>query len=144
MELHLSDLLRAEGDTQHRTRLPRDRCIQNTHNRQKQVFVKFFIFILHLYLSISFRIRINGVGVFDVISYESDKDPSHFQREDLLSLGKLILSLACKSPTAVNNVNDSLEYIGNQYSIDLKNLVVPISFLRGGGKTKLSKMYFLT
>jgi len=70
------------------------------------------------------------VGVFDVISYESDKDPSHFQREDLLSLGKLILSLACKSPTAVNNVNDSLEYIGNQYSIDLKNLVVPsIHFL---------------
>jgi hypothetical protein len=90
-----------------------------------------YVFMFHthlfLFLFLSFnRIRINGVGVFDVINYESDKDPSHFQREDLLSLGKLILSLACKSPTAVNNLTESLEFIGTQYSPDLKNLVVCI------------------
>lgn len=79
------------------------------------------------------RIRIGSVGIFDVISFEADKDVSHFQREDLLSMGKLILSLACKSPTAVNNMSESLEYIGTQYSPDLKNFVVRIYTLSSTG-----------
>jgi len=75
------------------------------------------------------RLRINCLGIFDVINFEDSqnkKDISHFQQEDLLALGKLIVSLACKSLNAVKNIGESLEYIGAHYSQDLKNFIVRV------------------
>jgi len=70
------------------------------------------------------RIRINGLAVNDVVNFDPSKNNTHHQHEDLLSLGRLLLVLACKSLNAVQNLVKSVEYLTNRYSQDLKNLVV--------------------
>jgi hypothetical protein len=66
------------------------------------------------------RVKLGAVGLLDLVSPESAHDVGHFQREDLLALGKLILSLACRSALALENVSDALEYVTAQYSPDVR------------------------
>lgn len=76
------------------------------------------------------RLRINGCGIFDVLSFDASNSPNamipHFQQEDLTSLGKLILALACYSLQAVQreHIQQSLEYMAMNYSVDLKSLII--------------------
>lgn len=76
------------------------------------------------------RLRINGCGIFDVLSFDASNSPNamipHFQQEDLTSLGKLVLALACYSLQAVQreHIQQSLEYMAVNYSSDLKNLII--------------------
>jgi len=72
------------------------------------------------------RIRINCVGVLDVINFDGGKNVSLYQQEDLFSLGKLILALACRSASAANvqHLQKSIEFISAHYSPDLKNLAI--------------------
>eukprot|EP00027_Filamoeba_sp_ATCC50430_P018522 CAMPEP_0168565566 /NCGR_PEP_ID=MMETSP0413-20121227/13917_1 /TAXON_ID=136452 /ORGANISM="Filamoeba nolandi, Strain NC-AS-23-1" /LENGTH=657 /DNA_ID=CAMNT_0008597453 /DNA_START=148 /DNA_END=2121 /DNA_ORIENTATION=- len=70
------------------------------------------------------RIRLSGVGIHDVVNFDGGKGLVQFQYEDLLSLGHLILCLACKSLGSLQNINKSIEFLGSRYSQDLKNLVV--------------------
>jgi len=70
------------------------------------------------------RIRINCVGVFDLLNYDSANNVKHYQQEDLVGLGKLILSLACKSSMTIQTLPKSLEYVSTNYSSDLKNLLI--------------------
>lgn len=69
-----------------------------------------FAFFPHL-LKGKNRLRINGVGVSDVIHFDPSKIVHH-QLDDLVSLGKLIMCLACRSAAAAQNVQRSLEIIG--------------------------------
>lgn len=69
------------------------------------------------------RVRINGVGVADSVHFDPPKIALQ-QMDDLVSLGKLIICLACKSAAAAQNVQRSLEYIGAHFSADLKNIVI--------------------
>lgn len=46
------------------------------------------------------------------------------QQEDMLALGQLTLVLACKSVSAVQNIPKSVEFVGTQYSQELKNFIV--------------------
>ena len=43
------------------------------------------------------RVRFNDVGVLDVLEFESKKSAADLQREDLVALGRLLLSLACRA-----------------------------------------------
>mmetsp|Transcript_23050 Transcript_23050/g.57729 ORF Transcript_23050/g.57729 Transcript_23050/m.57729 type:complete len:832 (-) Transcript_23050:130-2625(-) len=70
------------------------------------------------------RIRINGVGMLDVLSPEPTKSLAQLQGEDLIALGRLILGMACKSMAAATTLSRSLDYVSSQYSQDLKNLVL--------------------
>jgi len=76
------------------------------------------------------RLRINGCGIFDVLGFDASNSPTamvpHFQQEDLLSLGKLVLALACYSLQAVqrDNIQQSIEFVSHHYSSDLKNLIM--------------------
>jgi len=76
------------------------------------------------------RLRLNCVGVLDILSTESEANNkalvSHYQQEDLVALGKLILALACYSIEAVQreNIHNSLEFLTRNYSNDLKTLVL--------------------
>ncbi|XP_028405015.1 PAN2-PAN3 deadenylation complex subunit pan3-like [Dendronephthya gigantea] len=73
------------------------------------------------------RLRINGCGIFDVLdSNNSTSMVQHYQQEDLVSFGRLILMLACCSLQAVNreNIQQSMEIISLKYSNDLKNLIL--------------------
>jgi len=75
------------------------------------------------------RLRLNCAGILDALTSDSESiSPamiSHYQQEDLVALGKLILALACYSIEAVqrDNVKQSLEFVTRNYSNDLKTLI---------------------
>ena len=77
------------------------------------------------------RLRISGAGIADVIHFDPAKIALQ-QLDDLVSLGKLIMCLACRSAAAAQNVQRSLEVIGSAYSADLKNLIFFL-LSKGGG-----------
>ncbi|KAJ1565039.1 PAB-dependent poly(A)-specific ribonuclease subunit 3, partial [Nowakowskiella sp. JEL0078] len=70
------------------------------------------------------RIRINCVGIFDLITFDGGKNVSLHQQEDLLRFGQLILVLACGSLNAVHNLQKSVDHVGRQYSSDFKNVLL--------------------
>ena len=51
---------------------------------------------------------------------------SHFQQEDLISLGKIVLALSCNSFLAIQreNLQTSMEIVTSTYSSDLRNLIM--------------------
>lgn len=77
------------------------------------------------------RIRINGVGIFDVLTNDSSNaNPrahmQQYQQEDMVSLGRVVLALACNSMTSYQreNLHKSIELVVMNYSNDLKNLIL--------------------
>ncbi|PRD24883.1 UNVERIFIED_CONTAM: pan3 [Trichonephila clavipes] len=76
-------------------------------------------------------LRLNCCGIFDVLTYDPNQHnpkqvASHFQQEDLMAFGKIVLALACNTLTAVkrNNMTSSLELVSRNYSADLRNLIL--------------------
>ncbi|KAK2563253.1 PAN2-PAN3 deadenylation complex subunit Pan3 [Acropora cervicornis] len=99
------------------------------------------------------RLRINGCGIFDVLSFDASNSPNamipHFQQEDLTSLGKLVLALACYSlqavqrehiqqyllsspiPAHMKSVNDIMPMIGARFYTQLDAAQVKCDVLEG-------------
>ncbi|WOO77158.1 PAN2-PAN3 deadenylation complex subunit PAN3 [Vanrija pseudolonga] len=69
------------------------------------------------------RIRINGVGILDVLAFDSNTSVHLFQQDDLLNFGQLLLSLCCDFLQPGQHFAAGLDYIGRAYSLDLKQLV---------------------
>lgn len=71
------------------------------------------------------RLRLNCPGLLDLIQFDhiTQNMPIH-QQEDLLSFGKLIVTLACHSTKSSLNLSQSFEYIARFYSPDIKNLAL--------------------
>ncbi|KAL9560211.1 hypothetical protein MBANPS3_000063 [Mucor bainieri] len=95
------------------------------------------------------RLRISCAGLVDVLQFDTTAQQTQrtamHQQEDLLSFGKLIVSLACNSPTpthassaassaAAAATMPSFEYMSRFYSPDLKNVAYYLL-----GKPSLSK-----
>ncbi|ORZ27845.1 putative poly(A)-binding protein-dependent poly(A) ribonuclease [Lobosporangium transversale] len=70
------------------------------------------------------RIRLNCCGVMDMLTFDSAPNVAHLQQDDILNLGQLMMTLACKSLTATHNISKSVEYITQHYSQDLKNMIL--------------------
>ncbi|KAF9578323.1 PAB-dependent poly(A)-specific ribonuclease subunit 3 [Lunasporangiospora selenospora] len=70
------------------------------------------------------RVRLNCCGVMDMLTFETAQSIAHLQQDDILNLGQLMLTLACKSITATHNISKSIEYISQQYSPELKNMIL--------------------
>ncbi len=70
------------------------------------------------------RFMLSGVGIIDVLEYESKKSVLELQREDLIGLGHVLMQLCCKTLSATVNARKSIDFIGAHYSDDLKNLVM--------------------
>ncbi|CED85393.1 Poly(A) ribonuclease subunit [Phaffia rhodozyma] len=70
------------------------------------------------------RIRINCCGILDVIAYDGGQNMAQHQQEDLISLGKLILSLTNLSTSATQNLPKALDILSRSYSSDIQNLVM--------------------
>ncbi|XP_064482254.1 PAN2-PAN3 deadenylation complex subunit Pan3-like isoform X2 [Ornithodoros turicata] len=77
------------------------------------------------------RLRLNCCGIADVLTYDSALPNAkalvpHYQQEDLVSLGKLVLALACNTMAAIqrDNVQQSMELVARNYSADLRNLIL--------------------
>ncbi|KAF7281027.1 poly(A) specific ribonuclease subunit PAN3 [Rhynchophorus ferrugineus] len=78
------------------------------------------------------RLRLNCLGVMDVIQQENNSTINHlafihhYQQEDLTALGKLVLALACKSTVAIQreNISTAIELVSRSYTMDLRNLIM--------------------
>ncbi|CAH1776344.1 unnamed protein product [Owenia fusiformis] len=77
------------------------------------------------------RLRLNCVGIFDVLSFDATQaNPlalmPHCQQEDLVSLGKVVLALACNSVIGIQreHIQTSINLVARNYSVDLKNLIL--------------------
>lgn len=75
------------------------------------------------------RLKVNCVGIFDVLTFDQNNPLamiSHYQQEDLVSLGKVVLVLACNSVQSIqrHNIQASMELVARNYSSDLKNLIL--------------------
>lgn len=73
------------------------------------------------------RVRYSFVGINDIVErFESSvANTQHNQQEDLTSLGKLILALACRSVTSVQeeHIQSHINSVARNYSSDLRNLL---------------------
>ncbi len=72
------------------------------------------------------RLRLSGIGIFDVIDFENSvNNLAQHQQEDLVDFGRLVLALACNSLIAIQkeHLNTSLDIIAKSYSADLRNLI---------------------
>ncbi|CEP17331.1 hypothetical protein [Parasitella parasitica] len=69
------------------------------------------------------RLRINCAGLVDVLQFDNTAEQKRalYQQEDLLSFGKLIISLACNTPVPATSMQ-SFDFMSRFYSPDLKNV----------------------
>lgn len=72
------------------------------------------------------RLRLNGCGAFDILNYEQRQPLHELQRNDLVGLGRLILSIAARNPNANANLNKSLEQVGKTYGERLKGCLAQL------------------
>ncbi|XP_043201419.1 PAN2-PAN3 deadenylation complex subunit pan3-like [Amphibalanus amphitrite] len=79
------------------------------------------------------RLHINCCGVLDVLLFDNNATNPlamvpHYQQEDLVSLGKLLLALSCNSLLAVqrDNFSTSISIVERHYSADLKALIMSL------------------
>ncbi|XP_058438491.1 PAN2-PAN3 deadenylation complex subunit PAN3 isoform X7 [Marmota monax] len=78
------------------------------------------------------RLRVNCVGVFDVLTFDNSQNSNplalmaQYQQADLISLGKVVLALACNSLAGIQreNLQEAMELVTINYSSDLKNLIL--------------------
>ena len=69
--------------------------------------------------------------MFDVLTFDpTASNPmaamAHYQQEDLIALGKIVLALACNSFMAIQreNLQTSMEIVTSTYSSDMRNLIM--------------------
>ena len=82
------------------------------------------------------RIRIGSCGLIDVLLHDAPQDLALLQQDDLLMFGRLLYALCCTTLSVVTNgasFQKSLDTIGRQYSVDLKNAIVFLMSKAGGG-----------
>lgn len=70
------------------------------------------------------RLRISCSGLVDLLQYDGVSKMAMHQQEDLLSFGKLIVTLACNSMQSTVNLAQSFEYVSRFYTPDLKNVAL--------------------
>ncbi|XP_033118172.1 PAN2-PAN3 deadenylation complex subunit pan3-like [Anneissia japonica] len=88
------------------------------------------------------RLRLNCVGIFDVLTYNSNQGNlitviPHYQQDDLMAFGRMVLALACNSLDGLHRdqINASLELVSVNYSSDLKNLILYLLTTQGRPKS---------
>ncbi|KAJ1114046.1 hypothetical protein NDU88_002285 [Pleurodeles waltl] len=77
------------------------------------------------------RLHLNCVGIFDVLTFDGNQNNPlalmpQYQQADLISLGKVVLALACNSLAGIQreSLQKAMELVTINYSSDLKNLIV--------------------
>lgn len=69
------------------------------------------------------RVRLNACAIIDVVQFEAQRPIVELQRQDLVSLGQLIVTLGANSPTVMHNPAKSMEHFTRSYTPQLKNSV---------------------
>lgn len=81
---------------------------------------------IHILLTAGTVVRFNGVGIPDVIEFESRKTLHEMQIEDLVKLGHVVLSLAARVPVANSNIDQVMQLLQQNFTSDLYQTVVAL------------------
>jgi hypothetical protein len=71
--------------------------------------------------------------VLDVLEFETRKSPAELQQDDLLKLGRVVLSLMTRAVITTKNTEDAIVLMKQHYSIDLQRVVLALL----GGKLSI-------
>mmetsp|Transcript_1634 Transcript_1634/g.3780 ORF Transcript_1634/g.3780 Transcript_1634/m.3780 type:complete len:721 (+) Transcript_1634:251-2413(+) len=81
------------------------------------------------------RVHLNCVGVLDALRHDPSFPIGNYQKQDLVSLGRLILALVAGSMSVLSDVHKSVDRVlpatGGMFSGELRNLVVTLLTLAG-------------
>ena len=77
----------------------------------------------HIIVSGPNRLRINCIGILDVLEADSKKTVVKLQEEDMFALGRLLLSLATANTMAIQNLQRSIDFVISKYSEEFKILI---------------------
>lgn len=77
----------------------------------------------HVLLTSGTCVRFNCVSIPDIIEFESRKTVVDMQFEDLVKLGRLVLSLCTRVHITPKNQDDALTHIKNQFSAELQRAI---------------------
>lgn len=69
------------------------------------------------------RIRLNACAIMDVVQYEAQRPVTDLQRQDLVNMGQLIVTLGANSPSVMGNPTRAMEHFTRAYTPQLKNSV---------------------
>ncbi|CAN0409905.1 unnamed protein product, partial [Discosporangium mesarthrocarpum] len=72
------------------------------------------------------RVRLNWVGCLDVLEFETRKQVSELQQQDMRDLGLLMLSLACRARVTAAATAESAAFLSQHYSPEYHNLAVSL------------------
>jgi PAB-dependent poly(A)-specific ribonuclease subunit 3 len=70
------------------------------------------------------RIRLNACGVLDVIQFDSQTSIAELQQDDLMQLGRLVLSLAVNNIQAMHNPTRFIEHLSRIHSPELRECIL--------------------
>ncbi|KAF2219065.1 poly(A) ribonuclease subunit [Elsinoe ampelina] len=69
------------------------------------------------------RIRLNSCGILDITQFESARSIQELQNEDFVQLGRLVLSIATRTPSTVNTPAKNLDQIGRLYGDKMREVI---------------------
>lgn len=77
-----------------------------------------------VYRQLHASLRVSSCGIVDVLMYDTRQDVALVQQEDVVMFGRLIFSLCCSNPAAMNTLPKALDTMGRMYSADVKTLAL--------------------
>ena len=72
------------------------------------------------------RLRLNGVGILDVLDFDNAPNIFEQQRNDLFQLGRIILMLGVDNTLAMQNMSKAMEMFARTYTNPLSDVVVKL------------------
>lgn len=69
------------------------------------------------------RVRLNACAIMDVVQYEAQRPVTDLQRQDLVNLGQLIVTLGANQPGVMLNPPRAMEHFTRSYTPQLKNSI---------------------
>lgn len=69
------------------------------------------------------RVRLNACAIMDVVQFEGQRPLVDLQRQDLVNLGQLIVTLGANSPSVMHNPTKAMEHFTRAYTPQLKNSI---------------------
>lgn len=80
----------------------------------------------HIILTSGTVARFSSVGILDVLEFESRKSVPELQQDDLIKLGRVVLSLMTRAVINTKNTEDAVALMKQHYSLDLQRVVIAL------------------
>ena len=80
----------------------------------------------HIILTSGTCARFSTVGVLDVLEFETRKSASELQQDDLIKLGRVVLSLMTRAVITAKNTDDATVLMKQNFSQDLQRVVLAL------------------